>query len=183
MRLDPHTLAAAFILLSVMLGALLLFAWTHNRKVHALAWWGATFCLIPVGIGMANLDQAVPGHLNLLVANALVTFGYGSLYAGCVTFNARRGKWPAVVVGPAIWVVAFPFIYETYSVRLLLLSLITGAYAALSAWELAKHAPRWLTSQRAAVLLLSILATFNVFRGLLGLPLGSIFWLNALASR
>jgi diguanylate cyclase (GGDEF)-like protein/PAS domain S-box-containing protein len=183
MTLDPHTLAAAFILLSVMLGALLLFAWTHNRRVQALAWWGTTFCLIPVGIGMANLGQAVPGHLNLLIANALVTLGYGSLYAGCITFNAGRGKLPAVVVGPAIWVVASPFIYETYSVRLVLLSLITGAYAALSAWELAKHAPRWLASQRAAVLLLSILAAFNVFRGLLGLSLGSIFWFNALASR
>ncbi|WP_457094515.1 putative bifunctional diguanylate cyclase/phosphodiesterase [Microvirga sp. P5_D2] len=132
---------------------------------------------------MANLGQAVPGHLNLLVANALVTLGYGSLYAGCRAFNARRGKVPAVVVGPAVWVVAFPFIYETYSVRLVLLSLITGAYAALSAWELAKHAPRWLASQRAAVLLLSILAAFNVFRGLLGLSLGSIFWFNAFATR
>jgi diguanylate cyclase (GGDEF)-like protein/PAS domain S-box-containing protein len=183
MILDPHTLAAAFILLSAMLGALLLFAWTHNRKVHALAWWGATFCLIPGGIGMANLGQSVLGHLNLLVANALVTLGYGFLYAGCVTFNARRGKLPAVVIGPAIWVGAFPFIYETYSARLVLLSLITGAYAALSAWELGKHAPRGLASQRAAIILLLILAAFNVFRGLLGLSLGSIFWLNALASR
>jgi diguanylate cyclase (GGDEF)-like protein/PAS domain S-box-containing protein len=183
MTLDPHTLAAAFVLLSAMLGMLLIFAWAHNRNVHALAWWGVTFCLIPAGIGMANLGQAVPGQLNLLVANAVVTLGYSSLYVGCVTFNARTGKIPAVVIGPAVWIVAFPFIHETYSARLLLLSLITGGYAALSAWELWKHAPRGLASQRAAVILLLILAAFNLLRGILGLSLGSIFWLNAFASR
>ena len=83
MILDPLTLAAAFVLLSAMLGVLLLFAWTHNRRVQALGWWGATFCLIPVGIGMANFGQSLPSHLNLLMANAFVTFGYGALYAGC----------------------------------------------------------------------------------------------------
>jgi diguanylate cyclase (GGDEF)-like protein/PAS domain S-box-containing protein len=183
MTLDPHTLAAAFVLLSAMLGMLLIFAWAHNRKVHALAWWGVTFCLIPAGIGMSNLGQGSPSHLNLLVGNALVTLGYGALYAGCVTFNARRGRVPASVIGPAIWIAAFPFIGESFSARLLLLSVITGGYAALSGWELWKHAPRGLASQRAAVILLLILATFNLLRGILGLSLGSIFWMNAFASR
>ena len=41
-----------------MLGVLLLFPSHRTGKVHALAWWGATFCLNPVGIDMANLGQA-----------------------------------------------------------------------------------------------------------------------------
>ena len=183
MILDPLTLAAAFVLLSAMLGVLLLFAWTHNRRVQALGWWGATFCLIPVGIGLANFGQSLPSHLNLLMANAFVTFGYGALYAGCRAFNGRTGWLPAISLGPAVWIGAFPFIHESFSARLVLLSLITGAYATLSAWELWKHAPRGLASQRAAVILLLILAAFNFFRGLLGLSLGSTVWLDALASR
>lgn len=183
MILDPLTLAAAFVLLSAMLGVLLLFAWTHNRRVQALGWWGATFCLIPVGIGMANLGQSVPSHLNLLMANAFVTFGYGALYAGCRAFNGRTGWLPAIGLGPAVWIGAFPFIHESFSARLVLLSLITGASAALSAWELWKHASRGLASQRAAVILLLILAAFNFFRGLLGLSLDSTVWLDAFATR
>jgi diguanylate cyclase (GGDEF)-like protein/PAS domain S-box-containing protein len=183
MTLDPHTLAVAFVLLSAMLGVLLLFAWTHNRKVRALAWWSVTFCLIPIGIGMANIGQGLPSHLNLLIANALVALGYGALYAGCRTFNGRSGRMPALIIGPAVWIIAFPFIYETPSARLLLLSLIIGGYAACSGWELWKHASQRLASQRAAVVLLLALATFNFFRGMLGLKLSSIFWIDALASR
>ena len=86
------------------------------------------------------------------------------------------------VVGPAVWVVAFPFIYETYSVRLVLLSLITGAYAALSAWELAKHAPRRLgLPTRGGPP--PVASPPSTVRGLLGLSLGSIFWFNAFATR
>src|SRR4030095_11036523 len=57
------------------------------------------------------------------------------------------------------------------------------AAAVLPAWELGKHAPRGLASQRAAVILLLILAAFNFFRGLLGLSLGSIVWHDGIASR
>jgi hypothetical protein len=107
MILDARTLAAAFVLLSAMLGVLLFFAWTQNRKVQALAWWGATFCLLPIGIGMANLGHGAPGTLSLLIANAVVTFAYGLLYAGCRSSNGRSGGVPASLIGPASWIVAF----------------------------------------------------------------------------
>ncbi|WP_414476117.1 putative bifunctional diguanylate cyclase/phosphodiesterase [Microvirga sp. M2] len=183
MTLDPKTLAAAFVLLSTVLGVLLLFAWTHNRKIQALAWWGSTFCLIPIGIGMATLGNGVPSHLNLLVANALMTFGYGALYAGCRNFNGRPRTIPFTAIGPILWIVVFPFIHETLSARLVVLSLITGGYAALAGRELSRHAPQQLASQRAAVFLLYSLAAFNLFRAMLGLSLGSLFGINTLASR
>ncbi|MGO4571873.1 putative bifunctional diguanylate cyclase/phosphodiesterase [Microvirga sp. 2TAF3] len=183
MILDPQTLAAAFVLLSAILGMLLLFAWTHNRRVHALAWWGGAFCLIPIGIGMANLGQGVPSHLNLLVANTLVMLAYGALYAGCRAFNGRSERLPAIIIGPVLWIVAFPFIHETLSSRLLFVSLIIGGYASFSGWELWRNASHRLASQRAAVLLLFALAAFNFFRGILGLQLNLNFWLNTFANR
>jgi diguanylate cyclase (GGDEF)-like protein/PAS domain S-box-containing protein len=183
MTLDPTTLAAAFVMLSTVLGVLLLFAWTHNRKIQALAWWGATFCLIPIGIGAANFGQGTPTHLNLLVANALVVLGYGALYAGCRSFNGRTSRMPAVVTGPVVWIIAFPFIYETLSARVVALSLISGGYAFLSGWELSKHAPQRLASQRAAVILLYGLTAFNLIRAIFGLSVGSLFGMNVVVSR
>jgi diguanylate cyclase (GGDEF)-like protein/PAS domain S-box-containing protein len=183
MPLDPYTLAAAFVLLSAILGLLLLFAWARNKRIQALAWWGITFCLLPIGIAMANLGKGVPGGFNLLIANALVTFAYGLLYAGCRSFNGRSGGFPASIIGPAVWIIVFPTIQDMFSARLLLLSLISGTYATLSGWELWRRAPQRLASQRMAVLLLLGLAIFNVLRGMLGLPLAAILWPEVLANR
>ncbi|WP_262269425.1 putative bifunctional diguanylate cyclase/phosphodiesterase [Microvirga yunnanensis] len=181
--LDAHTLAATFVLLSAVLGVLLFLAWIQNRKVQALAWWGATFCLLPIGIGMANLGHGAAGTPSLLIANAVVTFGYGLLYAGCRNFNGRRGGVPASLIGPASWIIAFPFIDGTCCARLLLPSVISASYAALSGWELWRHAPQPLASQRMAIILLPSLAAVNIFRGLFGLPLVSIFWNDVPGSR
>jgi diguanylate cyclase (GGDEF)-like protein/PAS domain S-box-containing protein len=180
--LDPLTLAVAYVLLSSVLGVLLLFAWTRNRKVDALAWWSGTFCLTPVGIGMANLGQA-PSALTFLIANACVALAYGFLYAGCKSFNGRLGLGPASLIGPAIWILAFPLVGETFGARLLLASVIFGGYAALSSWELWKHAPQRLVSQQAAVVLLLLLAGLNGFRAAVGLSLLSILSIDVSASR
>jgi diguanylate cyclase (GGDEF)-like protein/PAS domain S-box-containing protein len=183
MVLDPRTLGTAFVLLSGMLGMLLLFAWMHNRKARSLVRWAATFSLIAIGIGMANLGRGSPSYLVLFTANALVALAYGLLYAGCRAFNARMTRPPVIIFGAVAWIVAFPVIHETANARLLFLSFIAGGYAALSAWELWRHAPQRLTSQKAAVVLLSALAAFNLVRGLLGLNLSSIIWIDAFANR
>jgi diguanylate cyclase (GGDEF)-like protein/PAS domain S-box-containing protein len=183
MTLDPTTLAAAFVLLSTVLGVLLLFAWAQSRETHALAWWSVTFGLIPLGIGMANLGPGVPSHLHLLVANSFMILGYATLFVGCISFNERAWKWPALTTGPVIWVASFPLIYDILSARIALLALIFGWYAALAGWELSKHAPQRLAAQRAAVVLLSGLAAFNFLRVMFRVPLGSLFGMNIADSR
>jgi diguanylate cyclase (GGDEF)-like protein len=183
MVLDPATLGAVFVLLSAVLGALLLFAWTLNRKVRALAWWGGAFGLVPFGMGMVSLGQGAPGYWVLLIANAIMALAYGVQYAGCRAFNGRMGTVPASIAGAAVWVLAFPMIHDRPAARLALMSGIAGGYAALSAWELWRHAPQRLASQRVAIVLLVCLAGFNFARGTLGFSLSSIAWIDAFASR
>jgi diguanylate cyclase (GGDEF)-like protein/PAS domain S-box-containing protein len=183
MSLDPYTLATTFVLLSALLGGLLFFAWTHSSKIQALVWWGSAFCLIPLGIKMANLGAGVPNHLNLLAANAVISLGYGVLYAGCLTFNGRIVRIPVVALGAVIWGAAFLFIHESLGARIAVLALISGGYAALSGWELSRHTSQQLTSQRVAVVLLYALAAFHLSRVMFGLPLGSLFGMNLAVSR
>jgi diguanylate cyclase (GGDEF)-like protein len=183
MVLDPATLTVAFILLSSVLGTLLVFSWTLNRRLSALAWWGAAFWLIAVGIGWANLGKGPQGYPVLLLANALGILSYGALYVGCRVFNARPGVLLHGGAGVAVWVCAFPFIYDSQGYRLILASLLTGAYSALSAWELGRYATQALASQRVAVVLLSGLAAFNFLRGLLGISLTSVPWIDTFARR
>lgn len=179
MNLDPRTLAFDFILTLVILGGLLFFFWTRNRKVSALAWWSATFALNSIGIGMVNLVPGLPVHPKVMLANSLVALGYGALYTGARIFNERPISRLALVVGPALWMLAYPLFHDNIGARVTVISLITGGYAALSAWELWKHDSHQLASQRAAVALLLVLTTFSLFRAVVGLPMGSMFWVDA----
>jgi diguanylate cyclase (GGDEF)-like protein len=183
MVLDPATLTVAFILLSAVLGTLLIFSWTLNRRLGAMAWWGAAFWLIAIGIGWANLGKGPPSYGVLLLANALGILSYGAIYVGCRVFNERPGILLPGGAGVAIWMCAFPFIYDSQGYRLILASLLTGAYSALSAWELGRYATQTLASQRVAVVLLSGLAVFNLLRGLLGISLTSVPWIDTFARR
>lgn len=183
MVLDPATLTVAFVLLSAVLGTLLIFSWVLNRGVKALAWWGSAFWLVALGIGSANLAQGKPAYAILLVANALVLLCYGVLYTGCRVFNGRSTPLTPMLAGVAVWIGAFPFIYDSQGSRLIVASLITFAYSSLSAWELARHAARPLASSRIAVVLLLGLAAFNLSRGVLGVSLTSVSWIDTFASR
>ncbi|MBJ6128535.1 putative bifunctional diguanylate cyclase/phosphodiesterase [Microvirga splendida] len=180
MNLDARTLAFDFILTLVVLGGLLFFFWTHNRKVSALAWWSATFILNAIGIGLVNLVPGLPIHPKLMLANSLVALGYGALYTGARIFNERPISKSALVVGPALWMLAYPLFHDNIGARVTVISLITGGFAALAAWELWRRNPHRLASQRAAVALLLVLTTFSLFRAVLGLPMGSMFGVDAL---
>jgi len=183
MTLDPVTLNVAFVLLALVLGTLLVFAWTLNREVRALLPWGAAFCLIAGGFAVANLGRSHGSYPALLTGNALGLLSYAALYAGCRIFNGRRGFPLPILTGLALWIAAFPFIYERQDYRLILIALTTGAYSALSAWELRRHARQRLASQEIAVVLLILLAIFNVIRTWPGIAATSIPWIDALAYR
>jgi diguanylate cyclase (GGDEF)-like protein len=183
MKLDPVTLNVAFILLSAVLGSLLAFSWRLNQKVEALAWWSGAFCLIALGIGLVNHGKISDTPLSLLVGNALGVLSHGALYAGCMRFNGRRGVLLPAVAGAFVWAAAFPFIVDMPQARLMLVAFLTGVYASFSAWELWKHAPQPLASQRIAVILLAGLGALSFLRGWLGITLTSISWIDALAMR
>ena len=183
MVLDPATLTVAFVLLSAVLGTLLIFSWTLNHRLIAMVWWGSAFWLIGLGIGWANLGEGPPGYTVLLLANALGVLSYGALYVGCRVFNRRRVTVLHGGLGVGVWVCAFPFIHDSQGLRLILASLVSGTYAILSAWELARHATQILASQRVAVVLLFGLAGFSFLRGLLGVSLTSVAWIDSFAAR
>jgi diguanylate cyclase (GGDEF)-like protein len=148
-----------------------------------MAWWGSSFWLIALGIGWANLGKGAPSALVLLLANGLGLLSYGALYVGCWVFNDRRVTLLHGGLGVAVWACAFPFIHDSQGLRLMTASVLTGAYAVLSAWELARHAAQMLASQRVAVVLLSGLALFSFLRALLGLSLTSVSWIDSFAQR
>lgn len=183
MALDPVTLGAAFVLLSAVLGVLLFFAWALNRTVSALAWWGGSFCLTAFGMGLVSVGKGSPSYAILLIANAFMALSYGALHAGCRSFNGRIGHPWLWLAGAAVWACAYPVISDWPEARLVLMSWIAGGYAALAAWELWRHASQPLASRWVAVVLIVLLAAFNLLRSMLGFSLSPIGWIEAFRGR
>ncbi|QRM32621.1 diguanylate cyclase [Microvirga sp. VF16] len=177
MQLDFPTLGVVFVLNTAILTALLFFAWALNRQVKALAWWGLAFFLVLMGMGLMVVARGTLTLATLLIANSVLIAAYSVLYGGCQTFNARPISLPSLLVGMVLWWVAFPFISDSSTTRLVLTSAICAGYALMSAWELWWHARHRLASQVAAIILLIGLVGFNTLRGLLGFSLAQSFWI------
>ncbi|MBF9234571.1 GGDEF domain-containing protein [Microvirga alba] len=133
-------------------------------------------------IGLQNFSSPEPNRA-ILIGNALVAISMGLLYCGCRVFNGRPLEPFRGLIGLVAWLTAWPFVESIFSQRLALMAAISGSYLALSAWELLKHAPQRLMSQRAAVVVFFTAAIFCALRGLVGPFLNAGPWIDVLASR
>ncbi len=178
MHLDPATLGTVSILLSALMGGLLLFSWFQNRTITALGWWGAGFLIAALGVGILGFQKLLPdeSHEAIAVGNALVAAGIGSKYCGCRAFNGRPSRITWGMAGALVWLAAWPLTVDKPHVRLALIGLTASIYLALSAWELARHAPQQLLSQRAVVAVYAIASLFCLARGILGPSMQTGFW-------
>lgn len=179
MNLDFPTLGIVFALNTAVLAILLLFSWALNRKVQALAWWGLAFFLVLSAMGIASLGQGTPSIATVLIATTSLALAYGALYGGCRAFNGRPVTRLSVLTGAIVWCIVFLVFTDAENVRFVFMSAMAAGYSALSAWELWRNARQRLASQLVAVTLLIGLVAFNVFRGMLGLSLGHVFWIDA----
>ncbi|MBB4039655.1 diguanylate cyclase (GGDEF)-like protein [Microvirga flocculans] len=184
MVLDPATLTVAFLLLSAVLGTLLILSGLQPPKMNPMIWWGSSFWLLTVSVGWANLGRGQPSYTVLLLANTLTISSYGALYVGCRIFNNRSGIFLPLLTGAIVWIAVFPFIFDSLGYRVILVSIVTGVYSALSAWELGRRREQTLTSsQRIVVLLLACLSFFSFLRALLGFSVTSVAWIDSFARR
>lgn len=104
------------------------------------------------------------------------------MYSGCRSFNGRSPHLAYGFAGVTLWLAAWPFISESFETRLVLMAVIMAGYQGFGGWELWRHAPHSLMSQRAVVVVLFAATLFCVMRGLFG-PLSSGIWLEILARR
>ncbi|MET0428109.1 MAG: hypothetical protein ABW026_06380, partial [Microvirga sp.] len=183
MDLDAATLGAVSILLSLLMGGLLLFAWLQNRSNTALCWWGAGFFISAVGVGVLGLQKLSPhqSHEAIVLGQALVVVGVGCKYSGCRNFNGRPSKPAFALAGAVVWLAVWPYVNQSISMQSMLIALIAALYLGLAAWELVRHAPCKLMSQHAAVAVYFTASMVCVLRGVVGPLLDRGLWANFLA--
>lgn len=181
MSLDPLSLGAASIVLAIVSGALLIFAWLQNRRAPALLFWGLGYCLAAAGIVFRGAQETLPG--NLFIGNAVMAIAFGIQYAGCRIFNGRPRNIAVAFIGLLVWSTLWPFVAPHFAGRLIVMSVIATVYTGLMAFELWRNAPQRLTSQSATVLVFALAALFWVIRGVLGLFDASITGVDTITGR
>ena len=103
MGFDPLTLLTISVIALIAMGALLVILSFNEREAIALRWWGATFLLGASGIALLLSSPYDYKTLPRELASAVFLAAYGAMFAGCCVFNRRRACWPAIALGPVLW--------------------------------------------------------------------------------
>src|SRR5262245_66304674 len=101
MGLDVNTLFLVTVYVEAMLGLLLLFAWTQNSQLHAVAWWGSAHLLRAGSVMLFGMYGSVSDAISIDLANAVLLTTFAVTWTGARLFDGRPAR-PAQI-GRASW--------------------------------------------------------------------------------
>jgi diguanylate cyclase (GGDEF)-like protein len=156
MELHIPTLALVAVFITVILGALLLFAWRRDQSTAALAWWGVGYLVGGASFGLLAARGTIPNVLSIEIANALVLVSYGLLFAGMRAFSGRETPVTVFLIAPLIWLIAMrvPAIANDINLRVVTVSSLQCGFVLLAAHELWRERAEALLSRWPAIILL-----------------------------
>jgi diguanylate cyclase (GGDEF)-like protein len=147
-RIDLPTLFMVSTALFVLVAVMFFVTWHQDRRNNdaMLHWAGAHLAGAPACVLLA-LRGEIPAWASIGLANTLVLLGFGLLLSGALTFEGRRHRWTAILVGPAIWLAStqIPFVWDHFSHRVILISLLIFSHAVTAGVVI------WLGQRREAL--------------------------------
>ena len=177
MILDVFTVFFATILVAVISGVLMIFAGRRSADAAALNWWGAGNLVAATGASLIAARGGIPDVISIGLANALLAVSNAMFWNAARLFRDRpagwSANWPVLAAGPMAWLAAclFPAFYEHVAPRIVLASVIIGAYAFCAAYEFWR-VRETLFSRKAAIVLLTLHGVYYTVRSVLTLA----FW-------
>ena len=168
MRLDLWTLIFVTVFVTTLLGGLLLFAWSQNRRIGALSWWGTGFLIASAGSCLLVGRNLIPDALSIVVANALLFTSYGFMWAGCRSFAGRLTPWVAILAGALVWLVCWmiPGLFDSFSARVIISSGIATCFTLACALEMRRTKTENLASRQPILVVLVLHASAMASRPL-----------------
>jgi hypothetical protein len=93
---------------------LLLLSWLQHRSIPAIAMWGVAFVLAAIAAGLIAARGHISDLWSIIFANALLSGGYSTLWAGMRNFESRSPQIGVALPGTLTWLFActFPAFYE-----------------------------------------------------------------------
>ena len=168
MTLDPATILLTFLVVTLLLGALLSWAWWVNRTVRALRWWALGYMAVALGIGLVSGRGAWPDFLTIDLANSALLAGHVLMWRGARVFNGRAPR-PWLSLLPMVLWLGFcqiPAFHTEQLARVELYSLLSGTMTLVIAGEFFRSQDS-LRLRLPPVLLICAHAGFILARGVL----------------
>jgi diguanylate cyclase (GGDEF)-like protein len=154
--LHVPTLAMVAVFVTMILGALLLFAWRRDQSTHALLWWGTSFLLGATSFALLAARGVIPDVLSIEVANAATLSSYACLLAGARAFNGRETPPTVFLVAPLIWLIAMqvPAVIADINLRIVVVTSCQCIFLALTVYEFWRERAEPLLSRWPAIIVL-----------------------------
>jgi diguanylate cyclase (GGDEF)-like protein len=166
MALDVKTLFYLTIYVDAILGALLLFVWSQNASIRAVAWWGSAHLLRALSVVLLGLYGTVSDLISLDLSNAILLVSYAVTWNGARVFDGRATLPGSLIAGAAIWIgiCLWPGFNADPHLRGFLSALIVGTYAWLTAYEFWRGRAERLVSRWPAIFILFAHGTLFLLR-------------------
>lgn len=157
LKLDLTTVEIINISVTVILGAMLLFAWMQNRAIRSLWWWGTAHFVLAAAIVFLTYAGLTSEPVWNSVGLCLLVLSYGLMWNAARVFDRRASRPVLVAAGPCGWVVAKTAgIGDTFDEELILTAVMNAGYCLLAAFEYWRGRAEPLISRWPAVLLLVV---------------------------
>jgi diguanylate cyclase (GGDEF)-like protein len=159
-----QTLLGAYALLLALYVSGFLLIRASMPDLKAIGWLALSFFITFLAIGLSASRTVVPALFSIVTANFLVTLSYALLHRSVtevVGLGRRHLRFHAVcLMFTALGFLRYGWMEDRITLRIAILSGITGAQAALSAYVLLRHAGRGIRT--AAYSLAAILGTCSL---------------------
>jgi diguanylate cyclase (GGDEF)-like protein len=168
MELHIPTLALVAVFVTVILGALLLFAWRRDQSTDALAWWGVGYLVGGLSFALLSARGTIPDVLSIEIANMFLLLGYTLLLAGARAFGGRETPVTVFIIAPLIWLTAMevPAIAADINLRVVVISAAQCTLIGLMVYEFWRDRAEALLSRWPAIILLVTHMMILVGRGI-----------------
>jgi diguanylate cyclase (GGDEF)-like protein len=156
MGLDVNTLFLVTVYVEAMLGLLLLFVWTQNSQIHAVAWWGSAHLLRAGSVMLFGMYGTVSDAISIDLANAVLLTAFAATWTGARLFDGQPVR-PALLLGGAVlWILLSraPWFADSMDAKVLLSSGIITAYTWATAYEFWRGRAEPLVSRWPAIFML-----------------------------
>lgn len=163
---DPWTLWAVLMAASLILALAMLFAWWMTPTEPALAHWAGAMAMFVLGVFCASLRGSIPDFASVALGNSALLVAYGLIWTGMRRFDRRSTRVSYVLIGPAIFVVAFllPPLDEMAVPRVVLMSVLIGILLLLALEQLWRGDAFASRARTAMIAILTIVLALNLFR-------------------
>jgi diguanylate cyclase (GGDEF)-like protein len=156
MSIDFKTLFLLTLDVEAMLGVLLLFSWTQNTAVRAVAWWGCAHLLRSLSIGLYGMYGPLPDLITITIADVILFGSYAVTWTGARIFDGRGARPGSLITGATVWLLASQFseFAQASAVRASLSAAIIATFMWLTAHEFWQGRTERLLSRWPAIFIL-----------------------------